>query len=154
MAGVSDLAWGNIRKFWLRQGKYPKKFLARAFSARRFSVSYFAGRRARKHAFVSASFWETLSRLPGVVKKVRSLSSTMSQTLGKRVEISVGGVEEALRFDDSHVLSGNSNFFERLVRWQSVETKLNFLVRLMKMCPKILLQGSYSYAFLADFQDI
>ena len=27
---------GNIRKFWLREGKYPEIFLARAFGARGF----------------------------------------------------------------------------------------------------------------------
>ena len=58
------LTEGNVSSSWLRgRGKYPeiwlggkhsKIYFARAFGARGFSVSYYAGRCAQKHAVVGA----------------------------------------------------------------------------------------------------
>ena len=72
MSGVGALGGGNIRKFCLTEGKYPKIFSLAPSALAGLLFHVFDGRRAQKHAFVSASFWETLIRLPGVVKKAQS----------------------------------------------------------------------------------
>ena len=96
VSGVSGLAWGNFRSR-LRRSRIS------------CFISWWEAR--AKHAFVSASFWGTLSRLPDVDKKgaIFELYDEPGPS-GSGSRSALVGSKRSLCFDRSHVLSVGSFF--------------------------------------------